>query len=57
MSSEIDLIATPTPCCRRKAASGAPLDMLEIRREPRRHRRVLEHALRRAQPSRLDSIP
>ena len=25
MSSEIDLIAMPTPCCRRKAASGAPL--------------------------------
>jgi hypothetical protein len=25
MSSEIDLIAMPTPCCRRKAESGAPL--------------------------------
>ena len=25
MSSEIDLIAMPTPCCRRKAASDAPL--------------------------------
>ena len=25
MSSEIDLIAMPTPCCRRKAAPGAPL--------------------------------
>ena len=25
MSSEIDLIAMPTPCGRRKAASGAPL--------------------------------
>ena len=25
MSSEIDLIAMPTPCCRRKAAFGTPL--------------------------------
>ena len=25
MSSEIDLIAMPTPCCRRKATSGTPL--------------------------------
>ena len=25
MSSEIDLIAMPTPCCRRKAEFGAPL--------------------------------
>lgn len=31
MSSEIDLIVMPTPCCRRKAASGAPLG--EVRSE------------------------